>query len=308
MLNNLMADETAGDPMSTLKWSRKDTRELSQQMKNKGISISATTVGSMLKDAGYSLRVNRKSINETNHPDRDLQFTHIRNERNRFGDCDVPVVSIDSKKKELIGNFKNNGKIWRNKDRNVYTHDFRSNAEALATPYGIYECLKNQGTVVIGTSRDTAEFAVDSIELWLKTYALESYPSMSKFLILCDSGGSNGCRPRLWKVRLYEQIAQKYGLEIFVCHYPAGASKWNPVEHKLFSYISMEWQGEPLVSLDLMKNKIEATKTKSGLKVRVIINDKKYEKGIKVPDKYFSAINIKYNDILPKWNYKICPN
>lgn len=303
-----MADETAGNPMSTLKWSRKDTRELSQQMKNKGISISATTVGSMLKDAGYSLRVNRKSINETNHPDRDMQFTHIRNERKRFGDYGVPVVSIDSKKKELIGNFKNNGKIWRNKDCDVYTHDFRSNAEALATPYGIYECLKNQGTVVIGTSRDTSEFAVDSIELWLKTYALESYPSMRKFLILCDSGGSNGCRPRLWKVRLYEQIAQKYGLEISVCHYPSGASKWNPVEHKLFSYISMEWQGEPLVSLDFMKNKIEATKTKSGLKVRAIINDKKYEKGIKISDKDYSDINIEYNDVLPKWNYRIHPN
>lgn len=308
MLNELMKEDTAGDPMSKQKWCRKDTRELSEQMGLRGISISPNTVGKVLKENDYSLRVNRKSIGETNNPARDAQFRQIADFKKRFEDGVVPIVSVDSKKKELIGEFKNNGTAWRNCDRNVLAHDFRSQAKALASPYGLFDCRANRGMVVIGTSSDTSEFAVDAIELWLTESALISYPMMRKFLILCDSGGSNGYRTRLWKTRLYNQIAVRYGLEVAVCHYPPGASKWNPVEHRLFSFISMEWQGEPLVSLEFMKNKIEATKTKTGLAVSAKIMNKTYNKGIKISNKEFSNIKIKYHDTLPMWNYSIMPN
>lgn len=303
-----MKEDTAGDPMSTRKWSRKDTREISTEMKQKGISICANTVGKILKKINYSLRANRKSINETCHPDRDSQFKHIAETKKHFEDQGLPIISIDSKKKELIGEFKNPGRAWRKYNRNVFTHDFRSHAKAVAAPYGIYEYIPNRGTVVIGISADTSEFAVDAIELWLIETAFKMYPSMDKFLVLCDCGGSNGYRTRLWKNQLYEQIAVKYGTEVSVCHYPPGASKWNPVEHRLFSFITMEWQGQPLTSLEVMKNKIEATTTKTGLKVKAYINNKKYEKGIKIPNKAFSQINIMHNDKLPKWNYSIVPN
>ncbi|MCP4761589.1 MAG: ISAzo13 family transposase [archaeon] len=308
MLNELMKEDTAGDPMSTRKWSRKDTRELSSEMKIKGISICANTVGKILKEGNYSLKANRKSINETTHPDRDSQFKQISETRKRFEDYGVPIISVDSKKKEPIGEFKNSGRTWRQYNREVFVHDFRSHASALAAPYGLYECILNRGTVVIGTSADTSEFAVDSIELWLTETAFKTYPSMDKFLILCDCGGSNGYRTRLWKTRLYEQIAIKYGLKVSICHYPPGASKWNPVEHRLFSFITMEWQGEPLTSLEFMKNKIEATTTRTGLKVKAHINEKEYEKGIKVPNNVLSNINIEYSAKLSKWNYSIMPN
>jgi hypothetical protein len=303
-----MKDDTAGDPMSNRKWSRKDTREISDQMKQQGVSISAGTVGKILKANDYSLLVNRKSINESNHPDRDLQFKQIAEIKKRFEDYGVPIISVDSKKKELIGEFKKEGTTWRKANREVYVHDFRSHASAIASPYGLFEYLINRGTVVIGTSYDTAEFAVDSIELWLTTTAFPSYPGMRKFCILCDGGGSNGYRTRLWKVQLYNQIALRYGLDITVCHYPTGASKWNPIEHRLFSQISMEWRGQPLVSLDFMKNKIEATKTRTGLTVKAYISEKKYEKGIKISNNEFAKINIRHADILPNWNYTIGAN
>lgn len=302
-----MKDDTAGDPMSNLKWSRKDTREISKQMQQQGVSISAGTVGKILKANDYSLLVNRKSISETNHPDRDLQFRQIAEIKKRFEDDGVPIVSVDSKKKELIGEFKNDGATWRKTNQEVYTHDFRSFASAIASPYGLFEYLMNRGTVVIGTSFDTAEFAVDSIDLWLTTAAFATYPDMRKFCILCDGGGSNGYRTRLWKAQLY-QLSLRYGLDITVCHYPAGASKWNPIEHRLFSQISMEWRGQPLVSLDFMKNKIDATKTRTGLTVKAFISNKKYEKGIKVADNELAKIKIKRNDILPNWNYTIGVN
>jgi hypothetical protein len=302
-----MNDDTAGDPMSKLKWSRKDTREISEQMKQQGASISAGTVATMLKANDYSLRVNRKSINESNHPDRDLQFRQIAEVKKRFEDYGVPIVSVDSKKKELIGEFKNDGATWRKNNREVYAHDFRSFASAIAAPYGLFEYLQNRGTVVIGTSYDTAEFAADAIELWLTTTAFTSYPGMRKFCILCDGGGSNGYRTRLWKVQL-NKLSLRYGLEITVCHFPPGASKWNPIEHRLFSQISLEWRGQPLTSLEFMKNKIEATKTKTGLNVKAYINEKSYQKGIKIADDEFAKITIRHNDVLPNWNYAIGAN
>lgn len=303
-----MEDSTAGDPMSSKKWSRKDTRSISKEMKAQGIEICPNSVGKLLNGQGYSLRVNRKSIAETHHPDRDQQFKIIVTTRKRFEDAGDPIVSVDTKKKEMIGDFKNAGKAWSKEGEAVLAHDFRSQATAITCPYGLYETLQNRGTVVIGTSSDTPQFAVDCLELWLNEFGWNTYPNMKNLLLLCDSGGSNGYRPRLWKYKLYKQVAQQYGINITVCHYPPGASKWNPVEHRLFSYISMEWAGYPLRSIDLMLNYIRGTTTETGLQVTALLNAKTYEKGIKVTDDQFSEIGLKRFECLPAWNYIITPD
>jgi hypothetical protein len=299
---------TAGDPMSGKKWSRRDTRALSQEMKAEGVSICPNTVGTILKDHHYRLRVNRKSIAETHHPDRDQQFGIIAQTRKQFEDEEQPSLSVDSKKKELVGNFKNNGRAWSRQSQEVFVHDFRSQADALAVPYGLFEPSFNRGTVVVGTSYDTPQFAVDCVELWLNEWGWKIYPNLKKLLLLCDSGGSNGYRPRLWKYKLYTQIACRYGIAVRVCHYPPGASKWNPVEHRLFSFISMKWAGHPLRSLDLMLTYISGTTTKTGLEVNALLNTKTYEKGIKVSDVQFKEICIEHHAPLPAWNYTISPN
>jgi hypothetical protein len=303
-----MEDSTAGDPMSKKKWSRKDTRSISQEMNAQGVKICPNSVGKLLKGQHYSLRVNRKVIAETHHPDRDQQFKIIAATRKKFEDAGDPIVSVDTKKKEMVGNFKNAGKAWCKEGEAVLAHDFRSQAKALTAPYGLYETLLNRGTVVIGTSSDTPQFAVDCLELWLNEFGWNTYPHMKNLLMLCDSGGSNGYRPRLWKYKLYKQIAQCYGITITVCHYPPGASKWNPVEHRLFSFISMEWAGYPLRSVDLMLNYIRGTTTKTGLQVNALLNSKIYEKGIKVTDGQYREIKIKRDENLSAWNYTILPD
>lgn len=307
LLNELMEESTAGDPMSTKKWSRKDTRCISKEMKNQGIDICPNSVGNLLKDQNYSLRVNRKTIAETHHPDRNQQFEIIAEFRKRFEDEGQPVVSVDTKKKEQVGNFKNPGKAWRRRDEDVFMHDFRSDALAMTSPYGLYETLLNRGTVVVGTSHDTPEFAVDCLDLWLNEVGWDTYPDMKKILLLCDSGGSNGYRPRLWKYKLYNQIAKSHGIDVTVCHYPPGASKWNPVEHRLFSFITMEWAGYPLRSIGIMLDYIRGTTTKTGLTVNAFLNPKPYEKGIKISDSQFKEISIKWHEALPAWNYTIKP-
>jgi hypothetical protein len=297
VLNALMEDSTAGDPMSTKRWSRKDTRSISKEMKAQGIEICPNTVGKILKDQDYSLRSNRKTIAETHHPNRDQQFEIIGQTRKRFEDEGHPIVSVDTKKKEPVGNFKNPGKAWRERDEDVFVHDFRSKAVAMTSPYGLYEMLLNRGTVVVGTSFDTPEFAVDCLDLWLNEVGWNTYPSMKKLLLFCDSGGSNGYRPRLWKYKLYKQIVQPYGIDVTVCHYPPGASKWNPVEHRLFSFITMEWAGYPLRSLELMLDYIRGTTTQTGLEVNAFLNTKTYVRGIKVSDDQFNDIpeSVAYN-------------
>ena len=303
-----MEDCTAGDPMSRKKWSRKDTRSISKAMKAQGIKIGPNSVGNLLKDQHYSLRVNRKRIAETHHPDCNRQFEIIAETRKQFEDGGHPILSTDTKKKELVGNFKNDGKAWSKKAEEVLAHDFRSEAIAIACPYGLYELLINRGTVVVGTSSDTPAFAVDCLDLWLNKLGWDTHPRMKKLLLFCDSGGSNGYRPRLWKYKLWKQIAQPYGIELTVCHYPPGASKWKPIEHRLFSFISLEWAGHPLRSLDLMLEYIGGTTTETGLEVLAFLNTKTYEKGIKVPDKLFKEIPINRHEILPDWNYTITPN
>jgi len=308
LLDDLMKEATAGDPMSRKKWSRKDTRQLSEDLQDKGVSICANTVAKLLKDQDYALRTNRKSIGETQHADRNEQFEIIAAMKKQFRDEGQPILSVDTKKKELVGNFKNAGTTWRKNNDDVLVHDFRSDAMAIAAPYGMFEPILNRGTVVVGTSAETGEFAADAIEQWLNSFGWEGYPGMRKLLILCDGGGANNSRARLWKHSLYTKISQAYGIQVSVCHYPPGASKWNPVEHRLFSFISMEWAGIPLRSLDIMIECIRSTRTSTGLTVEAFLNTNHYEKGIKISDRQMSEIPLERYDCLSSWNYTINPN
>ncbi len=295
--------------MSAKKWTRRDTRSVSKEIKERGVEICPNSVARLLKKEQYSLRVNRKTISETHHPDRDRQFKIISEEKKRFEDRGQPILSCDTKKKELIGNFKNQGKAWKKKNQaeQVLTHDFRSDALAIVSPYGLFETLMNRGTVVVGTSSDTPAFAVDCLALWLKELGWSTYPNMKEMLLLCDSGGSNGYRPRLWKYQLFNEISTRYGINIRVCHYPPGTSKWNPIEHRLFSFISMEWAGHPLRSIDLMLDYIRGTTIATGLQVNALTNFNIYQTGIKVSDAKFKQINIQRHDELPALNYTISP-
>ena len=308
LLGEVMQADTAGDPTSDQKWSRKDTRSISQQMQERGLAISPKTVGQLLKDQNYALRVNRKSIAQTQHPERNRQFELIEDFRKQFEDADAPILSLDTKKKELIGNFRNQGQAWSQEPEEVNQHDFRSEASALAAPYGLYEPVTNRGTIIIGLSADTPEFAVDCLETWICQRGWAAYPCMKEILLLCDSGGSNGYRPRFWKYGLYQTIARGHGLTVRVCHYPPGASKWNPVEHRLFSFISLEWAGHPLRSLELMKKYIEGTTTKTGLEVTALVNEREYTKGKKLSNRQFKEIPLSNHSELPAWNYTIGPN
>lgn len=300
-----MRAETAGDPMTDKKWSRRDTRSISREMSAKGVHVCPNTVTKLLKHQKYSLRVNRKTIAETQHPDRNRQFELIADFRKRFEDAGCPILSMDTKKKELIGNFRNQGRAWGTKPEDVNQHDFRSHASAIVSPYGLYEPIQNRGTIIIGLSCDTPEFAVDCLDTWISKLGWTAYPAMRKILLLCDSGGSNGYRPRFWKYGLYHKVARGHGITVTVCHYPPGASKWNPIEHRLFSFISMEWAGHPLRSLNIMTNYIQATTTQTGLKVTALVNERNYAKGKKVPDRLFREIPIKSHSELSLWNYTI---
>ena len=301
----MVAEETAGDPMSFDKWCRKSTYTLSEGLKNEGIDICPNSVGKLLKGRNYRLRSNRKNIAQTQHPDRDQQFRIISNTRKRFEDLGQPTISVDSKKRECVGNFKNPGKTWLKNVINVFVHDFLTLAVGIANPYGIYEVLTNLGMVIVGTSRNTAEFAVDSIETWLAMHGWDRYKKIKELLILCDGGGSNSARCRLWKYCLYHKIAKVHGITIRVCHYPTGASKWNPVEHRLFSHITSNWQGRPLKSYEMILGCIKSTKTKQGLLVDAQLNQKKYQKGVKISDSQMKQIKLRHEESLPLWNYTI---
>ena len=303
-----MASDTAGDPMGSLKWTRKSTRKASRELKRRRISASPRTVARLLKKhLKFSLKANRKTIAETQHPYRDQQFNYIAKMNKRFAAVGEPAISVDGKKKELIGNFYNPGRAWCRQADKVSDHDFRSAATAIATPYGIYDVRVNQGLVVIGTSHDTAEFAVDSIAYWLKGLGTTRYPQLKELLILCDTGSSNGCRSRLWKYALQVRLCDAFGIAATVCHYPTGASKWNPIEHRMFSFISGNWAGTPLRSFETMLKHIRATTTETGLKIRARLNRKKYLTRIKIEDKQMAEINITRHKVLPEWNYTIYP-
>ncbi len=302
-----MGEDIAGFPINLVRWSRRSTYNLSEELKEYGISVCPSSVGKILKIGNFSLRVNRKCVSETHHPDRNRQFEIISETRKRFEDKGQPIISIDSKKKELIGNFKNSGKTWRKNYDKVYDHDFRSQAIGIAAPYGIFEPIYNLGTVVVGKSYDTPEFAVNCIDLWFNSFAKKRYQNVKELLILCDGGGSNGSRSRLWKYYLHQKICKKYGIGIRVCHYPTGASKWNPVEHCLFGPITNNWQGRPLRSFEIALECIKSTSTKKGLRVEAVLNDKEYQKGNKASDSQMKTINLIRNDELPQWNYSLIP-
>ncbi len=256
----------------------------------------------------YSLKANVKRLSGPPHPDREQQFKYIQAQREAFLAAGLPVISIDTKKKELIGNFENDGRTWCYEADLVNVHDFRQDALGRAVPYGIYNLNHNLGYVYVGCSADTPQFAVDVLALWWEREGQREFPGTSKILILADAGGSNGYRLRRWKQQLQEQLADRLGLEVTVCHYPTGASKWNPVEHRLFGPVSINWAGKPLRTFETMLSYIRGTTTETGLKVKAFLLDQQYEKGVKVSDQEMQALNLERADTCPHWNYTIKPH
>ena len=307
-----MEHETAGDPVSGLKWTRKTTAKIAKQLKRIGIQVSANTVGRLLKQMNFSLRMNLKSLESglRNPPDpsqRDQQFRYIRNQIRNYSMQSFPVISVDTKSRELIGAFHQSGRKWSQAPIKVLDHDFPSDAKGVALPYGIYDLSRNEGFVCVGTSCDTSQFAVDSIIMWWSKAGLSHYPGANRLLILADCGGSNGYRTRLWKHQLQTAFCNRFRIEVKVCHYPPGSSKWNPIEHRMFSFISNNWAAEPLLDYETVLKFIRTTKTSAGLKIRAFLNKKKYLKGIKISDQQMKDIKLKRYTLRPNWNYSICP-
>lgn len=293
--------------MSEQKWQRSSLRHLMEELEQIGHWISHTTIARLLKEMGYSLKANVKRLSGSNHPDRDRQFQYIATQKAIFQQAGLPIISVDTKKKELIGNFKNAGQEWCRNARAVNDHDFEQDALGKAVPYGIYDLMHNHGYVYVGQSADTPQFAVEVIVSWWREFGQELFPNADKILILADAGGSNGCRPRLWKHQLQEQLADQLGLEVTVCHYPTGASKWNPIEHRLFGPISLNWAGKPLETFEFMLACIRGTDTDTGLQVNAFLVEKIYEKGIKVAKEVMQALHIEWHSVCPRWNYTIKP-
>ncbi len=310
---DLLKHETAGDPVHGLKWTRKTTRKIAAQLRRLNIRVSANTVGRLLKDMGFSLRVNHKRLESgsKNPPPRRVrnrQFKYINQKRDEFASRRSPIISIDAKNKELIGNFKNPGVSWEEKPCLVKDHDFRSDADGMAIPYGIYDTQANLGFVAVGTSHETPAFAVDAIVLWWKSCGTKMYPKAKELLILADCGGSNGSRLRAWKYHLQHQLCDPYKLTVTVCHYPPGASKWNPIEHRLFSEISKNWAGKPLESYETAVKYIRTTETSYGLRVSARLIRRKYHKGERISDKEMKQLVLNRHNVLPGWNYTIAPS
>ena len=260
-----MKHETAGDPMTGLKWTRRTTEKIAEELREIGITVCANTVCKLLRQMGYALRVNHKKLTASSPTDRDEQFGYIANRRESFARRGLPIVSIDTKKKELIGNFKNAGSAWQRKPVLVRDHDFRSDADGIAIPYGVYDVQANLGSLFIGTTHDTPEFAVDNLARWWRYDGRRRHRGATQLLILADGGGSNSCRARAWKHNLQEVLCDRFGLTVTVCHYPTGASKWNPIEHRFFSEISKNWAGKPLDSYETVLNYARSTTTCGGL-------------------------------------------
>lgn len=306
-LTSMMEPITRGHPESVLMWTCVSTRNLSTALKKKGYNVSYKIVGRLLAEMGYSLQSNIKSFEATaQHPDRNEQFYYINNKSEKYIKAKQPVISVDTKKKELLGNYKNKGQEYRlSKDaRIVNAHDFGNKK---ASPYGIYDIAKNEGFVNVSTSYDTSQFAVDSISQWWNIAGKEKYPKAKKILIMADGGGSNGYRVRLWKTCL-QKFANESKLEITVSHFPPGTSKWNKIEHRLFSQISLNWKGIPLLDVETIVQLIGAVKTKEGLKVVAKKEKKKYQSGIKVSDKEMKQLKLKRHEFHGEWNYTIKPN
>jgi len=303
----MVEPETAGNPMNAEKWVRSSLQHLSEKLKDQGHEVCPKTVGRLLKDWKYSLKGNVKRRAGSQHPDRNMQFEYIETQKRLFLSQGWPIVSLDGKKKELIGNFKNAGQSWCLAAEVVNDHDFESESQGRAVPYGIYDLHHNRGYVYVGQSADTAEFAVDILSGWWQQFGQVEFPNAPCLLALCDCGGSNGYRSRLWKAQLQEKLADKLGLTVMVCHYPTGASKWNPIEHRLFGPISINWAAKPLRTLETMLACIRGTTTKTGLQVSAFPIEKLYARGIKITDEVMESLHLTRHATCPNWNYTIQP-
>jgi hypothetical protein len=303
----LLKDDVAGDPCTDVKWTRRTTKQIAEALRHASIRVSARTVARLLEDLGVSLRVNRKQIARTAAPDRNEQFEYIAEQRTRFTEQHLPIVSIDAKKKEMVGNFKNAGTTWRQTPDLVSDHDFRSDAVGMATPFGIYDLGANRGAVFVGTSHDTPAFAAENLVRWWETEGQDRYPGVTQLLVLADGGGSNGPQPRAFKHALQTRLCDVYGLRVTVCHYPSGASKWNPIDHRLFSEISKNWAGCPLRSYETVVNYISTTKTETGLRVTAHLVTQEYPKGVTISDALMATLNMRRHETQPFRNYTIHP-
>jgi len=307
-LEALVDPVTRGDPESPLRWTCKSLSNLAMALAERGHRISARKVGDLLRERDYSLQATRKTTEGARHPDRDAQFAHINAEAQAFQACGQPVVSVDTKKKELVGAFKNAGREWQpvGQPEAVQVHDFPSQALGRAIPYGVYDVGANRGWVSVGTDHDTAEFAVETIRRWWRYMGAPTYPAATDLLITADGGGSNGSRSRLWKVAL-QQLADETGLRIAVCHFPPGTSKWNKIEHRMFSQITENWRGRPLVSYDVIVNLIGNTTTQTGLRVQAALDAVSYPTKQQVSDEALACVHIYHATFHGEWNYAIHP-
>ena len=309
-LDRLVDPVTRGDPESPLRWTCKSVRRLAEELRQEGHGVSYQTVAELLHDLDYSLQANQKTLEGSHHADRDEQFQYINRKAQRYLKQGEPVISVDTKKKELVGDFKNAGREWQLKGQPepVRVHDFeiREPEKGKVAPYGVYDLGRNVGWVSVGVDHDTAAFAVESIRRWWRWMGRPSYPKAKRLLITADSGGSNGARVRLWKWEL-QQLADETGLEISVCHFPPGTSKWNKIEHRLFSFISQNWRGKPLISHEVIINLIAATTSKTGLAVKSGLDPNNYPSGIKVTDKQMAELRLRRDAFHGDWNYSLLP-
>ena len=307
-LKRLVEPSTLGDPCSPLLYTSKSLRNLAETLKAEGYTISHVTVGELLKDMGYTLQANSKTLAGNDHPDRDAQFEHINKKVSEFQAENQPVVSVDCKKHELIGNYKNNGCEYHPKSTpvKVKDHDFMDKNLGKAIPYGIYDLVENEGLVNVGNDHDTSVFAVESIRTWWNRMGKERYGNAERLLITADGGGSNGHRRRAWKTEL-SKLASETGLHIHVCHFPTGTSKWNKIEHRMFSHITMNWRGKPLVTMDVVVNLIASTSTTTGLKIECVSDKRDYPKGIKISDDELNMVALLRDNFHGDWNYSILP-
>lgn len=305
-LTRIVEETTAGNPMSAVRWTNKSTEAIAVELTRRGHPISERTVARMLDEMGYSLQLNRKQKEGPQHPDRDAQFRFINRQEASFRASGDPVISVDTKKKELLGAFKNAGRTLRPKGKpyEVEVHDWPSRGKGKAIPYGVYDVQGDRAVVNVGISHDTAAFAVESIRRWWRLDGRRRYRSARRLLICADGGGSNGSRTRAWKANLL-RLAEEVGIPITVSHYPPGTSKWNRIEHRVFSFISLTWKGQPLWNLETVINLIGATRTRNGLRVKAVLDTAKYETGVKVSDEQIDTQRIRRSQFHPEWNYTI---
>jgi hypothetical protein len=306
-LERMLSDETAGDPMTEQKWVRSSLRRLSERLKAEGHQVSSHIVSRLLKDMGFSLKANKRRQGRPGCPERDQQFQYIASQRQRFIAAGWPVISVDTKKKELIGEFRNNGRTWRRQAEEVNEHDFRGAVGCRAVPLGIYDVARNEGYVCVGVSNNTPEFTVKAIARWWMEEGRGIYPGVEELLIMADGGGANGCRSKAWKLNLQEKVCDRYGITVTICHYPTGCSKWNPIEHRLFSQISINWAGKPLKTLGVMLGYIRGTTTTTGLKVKAYLDEEAYQKGQKVTKKDMEQLSLVAHAVCPNCNYTLSP-